>query len=200
MWRASKSRFDVATNVDQGSRPYQQDALLANFPTGEDWGIGILADGMGGHASGDVASGIVVGQTFAELRSRLSDCTSVPARAPQTLRAAVNAANAAVDRRATGDATLKGMGSTVVACMAMGPDLYWASVGDSLLLLCREGNLLRLNEDHSMAPQIDAMVASGMLSQDFGANHPDRHQLTSAVCGDALVRVDCPDAPFKLRT
>jgi hypothetical protein len=77
--------------------------------------------------------------------------------------------------------------------------LWWISVGDSPLFLYRAGKLSQLNEDHSMAPQIDFMVKSGLMDAETGANHPDRNCLISVLMGTRIPKVDCPVKPVELR-
>ena len=71
-----------------------------------------------------------------------------------------------------------------------GDEVRWISVGDSPLFLVSDGRIERLNADHSMAPQIDAMVARGMLTAEEAAHHPGRHTLREAVMGDPLTLID----------
>jgi serine/threonine protein phosphatase PrpC len=199
MHRTSAPRFEVATLTDQGARAHQQDALVANFATGEEIGLCVLADGMGGHCGGDVASALVVGRAFAEIRAGLALGVPDVARIEAVLRDAVEVANEAVRDRIAADPGLRGMGSTLVACVTVGPALHWVSVGDSPLYLWREGALRQLNEDHSMKPRIAVMAASGLIDPELAANHPDRNQLLSAICGRRIGRVDCHAEPFALR-
>lgn len=199
MRRRSESRFDVGTVTDPGARAYQQDALVANFPVGEEIGVGVLADGMGGHSGGDVASALVVGRAFAEIRAGLAEAPPGAVEMGPLLREAVSVANEAVRARIEADPEVRGMGSTLVACVAVGPQLHWVSVGDSPLYLYRDGTLCQLNEDHSMAPRIEAMVASGLIDAALAANHPERNQLLSAICGRDIDHVDCRAAPYGLR-
>jgi serine/threonine protein phosphatase PrpC len=77
--------------------------------------------------------------------------------------------------------------------------LWWISVGDSPLFLYRGGKLSQLNEDHSMAPQIDFMVKSGLMDAETGANHPDRNCLISVLMGMRIPKVDCPVRPVDLK-
>lgn len=77
--------------------------------------------------------------------------------------------------------------------------LFWVSIGDSPLYLFRAGRLSQLNEDHSLAPQIDFMVRSGELSESEARRHPDRNCLTSALFGEDIPRMDCSSEPFLLR-
>ena len=92
-----------------------------------------------------------------------------------------------------------GMGATVVALVFDSRRLWWISVGNSPLYLYRDGVLRQLNEDHSLAPQIDYLVANGMMDPETGRNHPDRHCLTSVLIGREIDRIDCVEAPFPLQ-
>ncbi|MEM1429682.1 MAG: protein phosphatase 2C domain-containing protein [Pseudomonadota bacterium] len=200
MRRKLSPRFDVASALSQGRRDYQEDALVTDFPVGEDIGLVVLADGMGGHAAGDVASKIVVTEVYGMLKRQsttfLSEAGSIPAR----LTSAAAKANASVRDHVKAQPERAGMGATLVSLVLRGAQMYWTSIGDSPLYLMRKGKLLQLNEDHSMAPQIDMMVKAGMLDAEAGRTHPDRNCLTSAILGDTVSRVDCPDDPFGLET
>ena len=63
-------RYDVASVLNRGHRDYQEDAIVTDFPFGMDSGVAVLADGMGGHEAGDVASKIVVTEVYSELKFR----------------------------------------------------------------------------------------------------------------------------------
>ncbi|MEO0904248.1 MAG: protein phosphatase 2C domain-containing protein [Pseudomonadota bacterium] len=188
-------RFDVATAAIKGGRDYQEDSLIANFPQGQDTGFAVLADGMGGHLSGDVASALVMSEVFSEIKRKefLLDkqITDISALLYNTAMVA----NASVTQHIAQQPDTYGMGSTLLACIIRGDDLYWVSVGDSPLFLFRDGELRQLNQDHSMAPQIDMMVKVGAMDPEVGRNHPDRNTLTSAIAGEDLAKIDCPDTP-----
>ncbi|MEM9248700.1 MAG: protein phosphatase 2C domain-containing protein [Pseudomonadota bacterium] len=196
MWRKHNQRFDVASALSQGRRDYQEDALVTDFPVGEDIGVVVLADGMGGHAAGDVASKIVVTEVYAMLKRQsetfLTNAKSIPAR----MTSAAAKANASVRDHVKAQPERAGMGATLVSLVMRGEELYWTSIGDSPLYLMRGGQLQQLNEDHSMAPQIDMMVEAGLLDAAAAKDHPDRNCLTSAILGETVARVDCPDTPF----
>jgi protein phosphatase len=195
----SDTTFDVSSAISQGRRPYQEDALATDFSLGTDLGFAVLADGMGGHAAGDVASKIVVTEVFSELKLQSGDKGTFVANLPEILRDAALAANDCVRGHIQSNAETAGMGATLLAPVFVGARLYWISIGDSPLLLFRDGVLRQLNEDHSMAPQIDFMVQTGMLSEDAGRNHPDRSCLTSVLGGEDVPRIDCPSEPLDLR-
>ncbi len=199
MWRSPEPRFDVASAICQGGRDYQEDAIVTDFPFGADSGIVVLADGMGGHAAGDVASKIVVTEVFSELKFQSANFADFENEIPQYLTAAAVNANAVVRDHVNRHPETHGMGATLVSAVLVENRLFWMSIGDSPLFLFRDGKLQQLNEDHSMAPQIDFMVAQGMLDAEAGKNHPDRNCLTSVILGDRVAKSDCPKTPVELR-
>ena len=191
--------FDAACALSKGERPYQEDAIIADFARGSDIGLAVLADGMGGHAAGDVASKIVVTEVFSELIFQRNDAQVLEGNIAKILQNAAMAANACLREHVQAYPETRGMGATLVAPVIIGQNLYWISIGDSPLFLFRDGVLTQLNEDHSMAPQIDFMVKSGLMPKEEGDRHPDRNTLTSVLFGDAVPKVDCPDDPVELQ-
>mgnify|MGYP001793391890 FL=1 len=195
----TSSRIDVATALHSGARPYQEDCIIADFPIGRDSGFAVLADGMGAHASGDLASKLIVGRVFGLLKTQIDVLETDPDGVQDTLLTCVEQANNAIRDHVRNEPDDRGMGSTLVVLLLLRGNLYWASVGDSPLYVARSGELIRLNEDHSMAPRIKAMVAAGQLSAEKAAMHPDRNALTSAIFGAQVARVDCPATPFEMQ-
>lgn len=161
----------------RGARPYQEDSWrLATLGDGSL--VAVVADGMGGHAGGATASRLAV-EAFIhaiEQGGGLAD--------------GLNDANAAVGKGAAGRSELAGMGATLVGVHLRGDELRWISVGDSPFYLIEAGRIERLNADHSMAPQIDALVKRGMLTQEEADHHPGRHTLREAVMGEPLTLID----------
>lgn len=184
--------YDVATALWQGKRPYQEDTLLADFHGGMDRGFAVLADGMGGHAAGDLASRLVVIDAVSHLKFLMHDGEALEKNLRSELTSAIETANDVLKDRAAEDRRLQGMGTTFLATVMFEDRLYWASVGDSPLLLWREGELRQLNEDHSMAPVIDQMAKSGEITDAEAANHPDRNALTSVLMGRSVKSMDVP--------
>ena len=161
----------------QGARPYQEDSWALST-LGDGSLLAVVADGMGGHAGGAVASKIAV-EAFVhavEQGGGLPD--------------GLEAANSAVGRVAADKAELNGMGATLVAAQVRGDEVRWISVGDSPFFLVSSGTLERLNADHSVAPQIDALVKRGMLTAEEAEHHPGRHTLREAVMGQPLSLID----------
>lgn len=190
--------FDVATVAIKGMRDYQEDSLISSFPLGQDTGFAVLADGMGGHTSGHVASALVVAEMFSQLKMKDLMLEDGVLNIPSTLEDAAEAANDRVADYVAAHNDSYGMGATLLSVVIRRDKLYWLSVGDSPLLLFRDGALRQLNKDHSMAPQIDMMVKTGALSKEAGRSHPDRNTLTSAISGDTIDKIDCPTRPIAL--
>ena len=182
-----------------GQRDCQEDAIICHFAQGSDFGFVVLADGMGGHAAGDIASKIVVTEVFSELLFQSGDITVLRSRMGPTLRDAAQSANACLAGYVATNPATKGMGATLVAPVILGQSLWWISIGDSPLFLFRDGKLRQLNEDHSLAPQIDFLAAQGQIDIETARSHPDRNVLTSVLFGDRVARIDCPIEPLVLQ-
>ncbi len=191
--------IDAASALCLGARSRQEDALATSFSQGSEIGFAVLSDGMGGHAAGDVASRIIVAEIFAELTLRMADPDLAEGEIPDLLRNAAEVANQRIRARIHAAPETAGMGGTVILVVVIEDRLFWLSVGDSPLYLFRDGQLTRLNDDHSLAPQIDLMVREGLMDPEVGRNHPQRNCLTSALIGEAIAAIDCPDQPFTLR-
>lgn len=193
------ARFDVATAAIKGGRNCQEDNLIASFPQGQDIGFSVLADGMGGHLAGDVASALVMSEVFGQIKMKEMLLERQITDIPAILRKSAASANGRIRQYIEDDAETYGMGSTLLATVLRDDDLFWVSVGDSPLFLFRDGELTQLNQDHSMAPQIDMMVKVGAMDSEVGRNHPDRNTLTSAIAGVDIDKIDCPDTPTPVR-
>lgn len=199
MLSTDNSFHDVASAISIGNRERQEDALAANFSVGTEFGFAVLADGMGGHAAGDRASGITVTEVFSELKMLSEDPALVEQDIQQILLEAVAGANQCIALYAQQNPEAHGLGSTVIVPVCFGDRLYWISIGDSPLFLFRDGNLVQLNEDHSMSQRIDQMCRDGVISFDEAKSHPDRNCLMSVLSGQKISRIDCPKNHIKLQ-
>ncbi len=199
MWRSPEPRFDVASAICQGGRDYQEDAIITDFPFGTDTGMVVLADGMGGHAAGDVASKIVVTEVFSELKFQSANFVQQEKKIPSLMANAASQANLAVSEHVSHNPAVRGMGATLVSLVLVENRMFWMSIGDSPLYHFRSGKMKQLNEDHSMAPQIDFMAKQGLLDAEAAKNHPDRNALTSVILGGRVAKSDCPGTPFEVQ-
>lgn len=176
-------------------RTSNQDALLVL----NDQGIWAVADGMGGHAGGDVASGLAVAairRLSAKAIPTAAAIDPIP-DAQSFLRSLVEAANRRVFEESSTVRSLRGMGTTLVVLMIRdrpSPVAYLAHVGDSRAYLYREGTLQLLTRDHSL---VEDYVRLGQLSRDQAATHPRRHVLTRAVGLDPMVEAEITQAKLE---
>jgi serine/threonine protein phosphatase PrpC len=172
-----------------GARERQEDSFRIIRQDESDPGTDLLillADGMGGHVGGEVASRLVV-----DVFEKHCITLSRNPKPADRLVEALEAANAALRERIRREPELAGMGSTLVAAMKLGGKLYWLSVGDSVLYLLRDGQLRRLNADHSVYGELVEHVREGRLTQQEAETHPRRNALRSAIIGDRIALVDC---------
>jgi protein phosphatase len=192
-----------AGRASKGARSYQEDAFaIAAGPSAQGATASddtstaaeltaVLADGMGGHAGGALASTAACRTFIAAFASSSGD---VQARLDEALQLA----NLAIAEAVAEDPALSGMGCTLVGA-AFGPGgLEWVSVGDSPLFLVRNGEIATLNEDHSLAPEIDKLAQAGKISWETARNDPRRHFLRSAVTGTEIELVDRSRRPLAL--
>lgn len=194
--------FEHASRATKGARDYQEDTALvwpgpgagSLSPSGQSAAmplVAVLADGMGGHIGGALASRMVC-------ESFVAAYTKETGSEPERLLNALSAANGAITSKVRSNPMLSGMGSTVIGATFADRRVHWVSVGDSPLLLYRRGEVAVLNEDHSLAPELDALAAAGRMTVEQARNDPRRHMLRSAVTGDDLDLVDLPQRPLEL--
>jgi PPM family protein phosphatase len=151
-----------------------------------------VADGLGGHQGGEVASAAAV----APLEALDGRELATPTEAAEALAAAIQEANSAILDRAAGDPSLWGMGTTMTAAAVTADGhLQLAHVGDSRAYLLRDGALEQLTTDHTVVAEL---VRRGRLTPELAAIHPERSILTRAVGLDPRIPVDTPD-PLDLR-
>lgn len=183
--------FAYATRAAKGARRYQEDA--AEVRTDGSGLVAVLADGMGGHVGGALASGLAC-------RFFLQAFAASAADAQARLAEALDLANAAIAARTAEDRNLRGMGCTLIG-VALRPDpdrIEWVSVGDSPLYLVRKGAITRLNEDHSLAPELDRLAEAGSISWAAARADPRRHVLRSALTGTEIEMIDRSPQPLAL--
>lgn len=180
-----------------GDREYQEDDFGVIDGLSSDAGarnhvVLVLADGMGGHAGGDVASRTVV-RGFIEA---YQDYSITKTRAG-ALEESLHSANRALAQGKDESPELDGMGATLVAVAFEGHELVWISVGDSPLWIFGEAGLKRLNQDHSVGGVLKDLVELGKISQEEADADTGKNALRSAVDGDEIELIDGPSPPFR---
>lgn len=141
----------------------------------------IVADGMGGHQAGDIASQTAV--TIISHEYYADPNTDVQA----SLTSAIEKANAYIYQDAAQNINRAGMGTTVVAAVIRGRELYLANVGDSRAYLMRQGKVTQVTRDHSFVAE---QVRAGLLTLEQARAHPQRNVITRALGSRPEVQVD----------
>ena len=149
----------------------------------------MVADGMGGHAAGEVASSLAV----EVIERAYQGCTGDPA---SCLTEALQQANRAIHDTARRDERLGGMGTTCTAVVVEKGQAYLAHVGDSRLYLVRGGGIYRMTEDHSAVMDL---VRRGLLTADEARHHADKNVILRALGTHSSVRVATWDEPMPVR-
>jgi serine/threonine protein phosphatase PrpC len=149
----------------------------------------IVADGMGGHSAGEVASNLAV--------NWISRAYYDDSREPQAaLTDAVQQANRTIFETAQGDENLRGMGTTCTALVLQNGSAIAAHVGDSRLYLVRDEAIYLMTEDHSAVME---MVKRGLISLEAARHHPDKNIILRALGSQPEVEVSTWEQPFPVR-
>jgi protein phosphatase len=164
-------------------------------------GLAILADGMGGHRAGEVASRIaveVIRDYLAAAAARRAASGAAGAAAAveegRLLCESIREANAAIYRTARERPECAGMGTTIVAMLLRGDKVYFAHVGDSRLYRFRAGRLEPLTRDHSV---VQELVNRGLLTEPEARATIAKNLVTRALGVEPQVEVDCGEATFQ---
>ena len=154
----------------------------------------VVADGMGGHSHGEIASRIAVDAIREFVAKTADEDATLPfdldprlGRHSNRLRAAIRVAHDRVLKAIRQDASLHGMGTTVVGLLVDGDSAAIAHVGDSRAYRLREGKLELLTQDHTW---VNEQVVAGFLSEEQARVHPLKNVVTRALGGDAAVDID----------
>ncbi len=193
-------RLEAYAWTDAGPvRENNEDSFLADWENG----LFIVADGMGGHAAGEVASRLAT-DTIRELlqdggvdpdETQLARDVGDPADVlRERLRYAMNQASARIRREAQATPAYAGMGTTVCVLLVESEQAHVAHVGDSRIYLFRDGELLRLTRDHTVVQQeIDA----GRLTPELARQVSHRNYLTQSVGYHGPVEPDTATRPIQ---
>ena len=178
-------KLDVDGSSYIGARSYQEDAIWWDRnPASSPW-LGVISDGMGGHAAGDKASKLAV-RTISEVFVRaFSQCGDVST----ALKQAVETAHTAVLEEGIRLGHKHNMGATVVAFSVYQDRLYWCSAGDSRLYLVRNRQAHQLTTDFTFETDLMEAVRNGNMTREEVANNPQRNALTSFLGVDRPLQV-----------
>lgn len=154
--------------------------------------IAVVADGLGGHNAGEIASQEtvkIVTERLQEFEANHSTQTKIDA-----LTAVVEEANEKVYKLANQHGKLQGMGCTVVSIIAEPNEVVIAHVGDSRAYLLHKDGLYQLTEDHSF---VNLLKKHGQITEEEARTHPKRNMIVRAVGTSESVEVDLIDTPWR---
>ena len=173
----------VAARTDTGMiRSGNEDSYLKDVTP--ERGLFIVADGMGGHAAGEVASEMAV-QILGRELAHVRDLTN--GRVPEEVAAALKRANRAIYERTIAESDKQGMGTTASVLLVANGRYLIGQVGDSRVYLLRRGELKQLTKDHSY---VQEQVDAGVLTPEQARYHPYSNVITRCVGASADVTPD----------
>lgn len=162
-------RYAARSDLGLGSKSRNEDSAYASPD------LLILADGMGGHAAGDVASSTVVAHLL-----ELDDDSHGADDVLRDLGDSVAGANARLTDYMAANADLDGMGTTLIALVRSGNMLALANIGDSRAYLLRDGTFTQITKDHSF---VQSLLDEGRITADQAVHHPQRSLVTRVLTG-----------------
>ncbi len=169
------------------TRPINEDGYYISAYSEElDAAYAMVADGMGGHQAGEVASTMAIRQ-ISELINEGFSGDMTMADVKELLGRAVKQANSMIYEKSRGDTTCRGMGTTLTLCFILGSRALVAHVGDSRAYLLRQGVLHQITTDHSL---VQELLQSGRITAAEAAHHPQKNVITRALGTDFDVEID----------
>lgn len=169
-----------ATSVGR-IRPLNEDSYFVSEPDQSGTVLAIVADGMGGHNAGEVASGKAVGIVQKDVLGKCGE------NAKDILVKAVNDANREIYEMSVNARNLSGMGTTMTACVAEEHNVTAVQVGDSRLYLIRGEKITQITKDHSL---VEMLLENGKITKEEARRHPQKNIITRAVGTDKTVEAD----------
>ncbi len=189
---AARATVGARSGQEDSFRVWPEDGVVHSGA--ENTGLlAVLADGMGGHTGGAIA-----GQTACATFADAFATSATPY--PERLQSALHASNEALARGVENNASLRGMGCTLVAAWIDRLGMRWTSVGDSLLLLYRYPEVIRLNADHSLGSLLDEQARQNIITPSEAKSHLNRNALRSALTGARIELIDLHAEPLAVRS
>ncbi|WLR52294.1 Stp1/IreP family PP2C-type Ser/Thr phosphatase [Bacillus tianshenii] len=176
----------AAFESDRGKvRAHNEDAGGVFFNTAAGTCLALVADGMGGHQAGDVASSMAVKQLVQEWE-KIEEFPGV-AEAEEWLKTAIEDVNTSLFQYSQAHDECKGMGTTIVSALCCGEFAVVAHIGDSRCYIKNNNGFSQVTSDHSL---VNELVRSGQISQEDAEHHPRKNVLMRALGTEAHVKVD----------
>ena len=176
--------MEVYFQSDIGKRRKSNQDYTATFTNQKNQLLTLLADGMGGHQAGDIASRQAVEEIGIAWEATTIDDSE---KAVQWFLQHIQQTNQRIFEKGQSQPTLSGMGTTLEVVTLLDNHLALAHVGDSRIYLFREQRLIALTEDHSL---VNALLKSGEITQEMAENHPRKNIITRSLGMPGSLEVD----------
>ncbi len=162
-------------------RPLNEDAYYVSDPNSSAMVLAIIADGMGGHNAGEIASSKAVAIVQEEVLAKGDKS------AKEILVKAVDDANREIHEMSKKKKSLSGMGTTITACVVENKYVTAVQVGDSRLYQIRKNSITQITKDHSL---VELLVENGEITKEEAKSHPQKNIITRAVGTEKTVESD----------
>ncbi|MBE7021722.1 MAG: Stp1/IreP family PP2C-type Ser/Thr phosphatase [Ruminococcaceae bacterium] len=179
-------KWGGCTDLGQ-SRPVNEDGYyISDYSAELDAIYAIVADGMGGHQAGEVASALALRQVSEAINQGF--CAEMSSQElKELLGTAVREANESIFKKSLSEHSCGGMGTTITLCFIAGEKAMVAHVGDSRAYILRGGTLHQITTDHSL---VQELIKSGQITPEEAEHHPQKNVITRALGTDSGVDID----------
>ncbi len=171
----------LGIETDVGNkRTFNEDSV--GYYEEEDFGIFVIADGMGGHNAGEVASRIAIDTIIEYVINHKKDRSE-----EEILNEAILSANRKIYRESLLNESCNGMGTTIVGAFVRGNNLTMVNIGDSRGYILKDGQLVKVTKDHSL---VQELLDNGTITNEEAKNHPNKNVITRALGTNPVVTAD----------
>lgn len=164
-------------------RPNNEDSIYSS----RNRDLFIIADGMGGHTAGEVASKTAIKKVRYFIKTRAENYDKTGEGFLSLISDAIKYANRLIFSASNKDENLKGMGTTLIAAFAYGNKVYIGHVGDSRAYIINNNSINQITSDHSLAEEL---YRNGSITKEEALNHPQKNIITRAIGCNSSVKAD----------
>ncbi|MEC1263540.1 protein-serine/threonine phosphatase PrpC [Bacillus subtilis] len=176
----------TALKTDTGKIRQHNEDDAGIFKGKDEFVLAVVADGMGGHLAGDVASKMAV-KAMGEKWNEAETIPTAPSDCEKWLIEQILSVNSKIYDHAQAHDECQGMGTTIVCALFTGKTVSVAHIGDSRCYLLQDGDFVQVTEDHSL---VNELVRTGEISREDAEHHPRKNVLTKALGTDQSVSID----------
>lgn len=176
----------TALKTDTGKIRQHNEDDAGIFKGKDEFILAVVADGMGGHLAGDVASKMAV-KAMGEKWNEAETIPTAPSDCEKWLIEQILSVNSKIYDHAQAHEECQGMGTTIVCALFTGKTVSVAHIGDSRCYFLQDGDFVQVTEDHSL---VNELVRTGEISREDAEHHPRKNVLTKALGTDQSVSID----------